>query len=294
MTFSAFDSPLYSIVYGDPEVRALFTDTAEVRALLVVEGTLAKVQGELGIIPLDSSLYIHRASMEVQIDAAGLAAGMAQTGNPVPTLVAAFRKAIEAPEHAKYVHWGANAQDVVDTAFVLRLRQYIRLLDTRIENLIDCLKHEEALEPLQNSRAQLDDLRTKLASVRFGRAADKPVQRNDTYVIAKGLAAALRLSHSDELSRSLQEDTADLAAVMSKLTISLADIGRMDKQSFAAEILTTMALYSEDQANLLHNTRERAHENPNIGTALDRLVLAQTCIATCVALKHATAIVKQS
>jgi len=56
VTFSPFDSPIYATLYGDPEVRTLFTDSAEVRAMLLVEGTLAKVQGELGLIPLDSAL----------------------------------------------------------------------------------------------------------------------------------------------------------------------------------------------------------------------------------------------
>ena len=41
MTFSPFDSPIYSTLYGDAEVRTLFTDSAEVRAMLLVEGTLA-------------------------------------------------------------------------------------------------------------------------------------------------------------------------------------------------------------------------------------------------------------
>jgi 3-carboxy-cis,cis-muconate cycloisomerase len=70
--------------------------------------------------------------MEVQIDPAGLAAETGRNGVTVPGLVAAMRKALDAPEHAAYLHWGATSQDVQDTALMLRLRQAIALLEARL------------------------------------------------------------------------------------------------------------------------------------------------------------------
>lgn len=131
MSISPFDSALYRDLFTDREVATLFTDTAEIRAMLVVEGMLAKVQGALGVIPADSAAFIHRSSLEVQIDPAGLAEATGQNGVCVPALVAAFRKEMEAPEHAQYAHWGATSQDIIDTGLALRLRQALALIEAR-------------------------------------------------------------------------------------------------------------------------------------------------------------------
>ncbi|WP_420396958.1 lyase family protein [Nioella sp.] len=139
MSISPFDSALYRDLFTDREVATLFTDTAEIRAMLVVEGMLAKVQGGLGVIPADSAAFIHRSSLEVQIDPAGLAVATGQNGVCVPALVAAFRKEMEAPEHAQYAHWGATSQDIIDTGLALRLRQALALIEARGDRVAQAL-----------------------------------------------------------------------------------------------------------------------------------------------------------
>jgi 3-carboxy-cis,cis-muconate cycloisomerase len=137
MTASVFDSPMFTKLYPVGEAGRLFTHSAEIRAALLVLGTLAKVQTERGEIPEDSAFFIHRSSMEVQIDPAGLADGVAEDGNYIPALVAAFDKAMEAPEHSKYILHNAHAQDVADTALMLRLRQLLTQADTALQTLPD-------------------------------------------------------------------------------------------------------------------------------------------------------------
>ncbi len=73
MAASLFDSANYAKLFPVGDAGRLFTDTAEVRAMMLVEGTLAKLQGKAGIIPEISAQAIHRASLELQIDPAGLA-----------------------------------------------------------------------------------------------------------------------------------------------------------------------------------------------------------------------------
>lgn len=136
MAASVFSSDLYNRLFPVGETGRLFTDSAEVRAMLLVEGALAKVQGEIGVIPETSAQFIHRASMELQIDPGGLAAATGENGVSVPGLVAAFRKLMEAPEHAQYVHWGATSQDIIDTGLVLRLRQYLGQLETGLKQML--------------------------------------------------------------------------------------------------------------------------------------------------------------
>jgi 3-carboxy-cis,cis-muconate cycloisomerase len=133
------DSALYGGLFNDPETARLFTDSAEVRAMLLVEGALARVQGALGLIPAEAAAYIDRASQEVQIDPAALATETAQNGVPVPALLAAFRKQAGAPEPMRYLHWGATSQDIMDTALALRLRPMLVLWETRLTGLLSTL-----------------------------------------------------------------------------------------------------------------------------------------------------------
>lgn len=139
MSASVFESPVLNRLFPTGETGRLFTDTAEVRAMLLVEGALARAQGALGIIPQDSADFLHRSAMEVQIDPAALAQATGSNGVSVPALVSAFRTALEAPDHAQYVHWGATSQDILDTGLMLRLRQALNLIEADIAEVLTTL-----------------------------------------------------------------------------------------------------------------------------------------------------------
>lgn len=152
MSVTPFDSALYRQLFGDDEIARLFSDTAEIRAMMLVMGTLAKLQGKAGVIPETSGQFLYRAAMEVQIDPAGLAAATGQNGVTVPGLVTAFRTALEAPDHAPYLHWGATSQDVQDTGLMLRLRQALMLIEARAARALVRLAelaetHAETVQP---------------------------------------------------------------------------------------------------------------------------------------------------
>ncbi|MFC4671535.1 lyase family protein [Seohaeicola nanhaiensis] len=139
MAGSVFDSALYGRLFPAGDVGRLFTDSAEIRAMLLVEGALAKAQGARGIIPADSAKAIQRAAMEVLIDPAAMAGATATNGVSVPALVTEFRKAMAAPEHAQFAHWGATSQDISDSGLMLRLRQGLALIETDLRATLDAL-----------------------------------------------------------------------------------------------------------------------------------------------------------
>jgi 3-carboxy-cis,cis-muconate cycloisomerase len=139
MAGSVFDSALFAGLFPAGDAGRLFTDTAAIRAMLLVEGALAKVQGAQGIIPADSAEAISRATREVQIEPGSLANATGQNGVAVPALIAAFRAEMQAPEHAQYVHWGATSQDIIDTALMLRLRQSLMLIEVDLTQLLAAL-----------------------------------------------------------------------------------------------------------------------------------------------------------
>ena len=96
-------SAIWSGLYGDQEVATLFTDSAALRAMLVVEGALAQAQAKVGLIPAEAATVIQRASLDVVIDPAVLASGTASAGVPVPGLVEAFRAALPEANASAYV-----------------------------------------------------------------------------------------------------------------------------------------------------------------------------------------------
>jgi 3-carboxy-cis,cis-muconate cycloisomerase len=132
MSVSPFDSAIHRQLFGDAEMGRLFSDTAEIRAMMLVLGALAKVQGRAGVIPEVSGAFLQRAMMEVQIDPAGLAESVGQNGVSVPGLVSSLRKALDAPEHAAWLHFGATSQDIQDTGLMLRVRQALTLIEARL------------------------------------------------------------------------------------------------------------------------------------------------------------------
>jgi 3-carboxy-cis,cis-muconate cycloisomerase len=130
------NSLIYAGLFGDPETERLFSDSAELRAMLLVEGELARVQGSLGLIPAEAATFIARAAHEAQIDPAALTAETARNGVPVPALLAAFRKAATAPDLMQYLHWGATSQDIMDTGLALRLRPVLAMYEARLGTLL--------------------------------------------------------------------------------------------------------------------------------------------------------------
>ena len=139
MAGSVFDSALFGDLFPSGDVGKLFTDTAELRAMLLVEGALAKTQAKLGVIPQDSADAIHRATIEIQLDPGALRRPTGQNGVSVPGLVAAFRAEMQAPEHAQYVHWGATSQDIIDTALMLRLRRALSAVEADLRTILASL-----------------------------------------------------------------------------------------------------------------------------------------------------------
>ncbi len=139
MSASVFDSPLFAHLFDTGETGRLFSDSAAIRAMLLVEGALAKAQGAQGVIPELSAAAIHRASLEIAVDPGAIARATGENGVSVPGLVAAFRSEMNAPEHAQYVHWGATSQDIIDTGLMLRLRQALALAEADLRAVITAL-----------------------------------------------------------------------------------------------------------------------------------------------------------
>jgi 3-carboxy-cis,cis-muconate cycloisomerase len=250
MAVTPFDSAMWRDLFSDAEIAQLFTDSAEVRAMLLVEGALARVQGRLGLIPEVSAAAIDRAAMTVIIDPAGLAQGTAGAGVPVPALVEAFRKVMEAPAHSAYIHHGATTQDIMDTGLVLRLRRALDIIDGRLEALTSVLAdkaHAEAgtimaartrsqvatpttlgakiavwRAPLLRCRARLAELRPRLLRVSLaGASGTLAAMGPKGPEVAAKLAEELKLAHDPIPWHASRDNIAELGSALTLITGSL-------------------------------------------------------------------------
>lgn len=108
--------------------------------MLRFEAALARVQGDLGVIPKEAVAPIEHACDMEGFDLGAVGRGTVDAGIPVvpfvKTLTARVEKA-SGGEAARYVHWGATSQDVLDTAIVLAARERLQLIETSLQSAAD-------------------------------------------------------------------------------------------------------------------------------------------------------------
>jgi 3-carboxy-cis,cis-muconate cycloisomerase len=130
------DTLLYRSLFQDQDSAEVFTEAAELQAMLQIEAALAKVQGAMGIIPQAAAGAIGQICRETKLNAAELAAETGLNGVPVPALLAALRRAHPDCAHLQYLHWGATSQDIIDSGLALRLMPLLDLWQARIAALL--------------------------------------------------------------------------------------------------------------------------------------------------------------
>src|SRR5262245_42829893 len=115
---------VYDRLFGEPDVAARLSDRSRLQAMLDVEVALAEALARVDLAPARSVDAIRQAGRAELYDLAALAAEAARAGNLVIPLVADLtrRVAVIDPDAARYVHWGATSQDIIDTALVLQMR----------------------------------------------------------------------------------------------------------------------------------------------------------------------------
>lgn len=194
---SAIDSELLGELAGTSAMRAVFGDRARLQAMLDFEAALARAQGALGVIPADAAPVITEKANAALYDMAGLGQKAVLGGNLAIPMVKALTAQVEG-DAARYVHWGATSQDVIDTGLMLQIRQGLSVLEGDLTVLANAcatladthratpmvgrsfmqhglpmpfgLKAAGWLEAAQNSISRLARLRREALALQFGGA----------------------------------------------------------------------------------------------------------------------------
>ena len=116
-----------SVLTTDAMVVAT-SDRLWLRAMLDFEVALARAEARVGVIPSEAAEAIERCCRSDQdFDPVALGRAGRLSGNPAVALVGALRESL--PEQtARWAHFGATSQDMVDTALMIVLRQALRLV----------------------------------------------------------------------------------------------------------------------------------------------------------------------
>lgn len=197
MAVNPADGIVFGAVYGTDAMREIIGERSLVARMLEVEAALARAQARLGLIPAEAAAAITAAASVDRIDMAALAAATRNTGFPVVGLVKQL-SAAAGPEAGRWTHWGTTTQDILDTAFVLQLREALALIEADLDRIVAgfaalARRHRDTvmagrthaqqalpitfgykaalwLDPLLTMRERLLQMRPRLLRLQFGGA----------------------------------------------------------------------------------------------------------------------------
>jgi 3-carboxy-cis,cis-muconate cycloisomerase len=116
-----------------------FSLRGHLQAMLDVEAALAEAEAAIGVIPRQAARSIRACARVENLDEALVESEARRDGNmaiPVVRQLTARVAAADA-DAARYVHWGATSQDIIDTALVLQLRAAVPAVVTDLFRAAD-------------------------------------------------------------------------------------------------------------------------------------------------------------
>jgi 3-carboxy-cis,cis-muconate cycloisomerase len=250
-------SPLLAPMLSSPAMRAVCDDAAYLQHMLDFEAALARSEAATGVIPESAAAAIAKACTAETFDLGELGEAATRSGNLAIPLVKALTAAVARAdaEAARYVHWGATSQDVIDTATMLTLRLaadallgdlnravagFARLARqhrdtpmvarTWLQHALPMpfgLKLAEYAAALHRSRVRLNRLRGETLALQFGGAAGTLAALGDKgLLVAEKLAEGLKLSLPDAPWHTHRDRIAEAAAVLAIVAGTCGKIAR--------------------------------------------------------------------
>lgn len=246
-------STLAAPFFTTPAMAAIFGAEAQLSALLRVETALARAQEACGVIPPGVAATIAKIS-PADLDRAALTAGLMSGGNLAIPLVKQLQKILP-KEAARWVHWGATSQDIIDSALVLQIADAAQLIDAELRLLRDRLavladnyartpmvgrtllqqavpttlglKIAGWLDALDRAAIRLDEAHPRLLSAQLGGAAGTLASLGDKGpAIADAMAANLELSNPPLPWHGARDRIAEAGSHLGLLIGSLGKMAR--------------------------------------------------------------------
>lgn len=148
-------SQLYASLFYQDDVTEIFSDQSLISYMIQAEVALAKAQAQVGVIPqsaADSIEAIAQKTALEQIDFDALATATGLAGNIAIPFVKQLTAIVKQQDEdaARYVHWGATSQDILDTACILQCRDALQWVERSVQQ-----NYQTALAQAQVYRDQV-------------------------------------------------------------------------------------------------------------------------------------------
>ena len=250
-------SPLLAPMLSSPAMRGVCDDGSTLQNMLEFEAALARAEAEVGVIPTGAADPISKACIASAFDFTALAEAATRSGNLAIPVVKALTANVARrnSDAARYVHWGATSQDVIDTAAMLTLRAGIDVLledinratagfaklarahrntavvaRTWLQHALPMpfgLKLAEYAAALHRSKQRLKRLRDETLALQFGGAAGTLAALGDKgMVVAEALATELELPLPEAPWHTHRDRIAEAASVLAILSGTCGKIAR--------------------------------------------------------------------
>ncbi|QYN45365.1 adenylosuccinate lyase [Gilliamella sp. ESL0441] len=121
--------------FSTSEMRAIWSEQNRLEKQVAVEVALAKVQGELGVIPCDAADAIVAKADASKLSIEQIAKQAAKAKHSLMSTINALQDQVG--DAGQFIHYGATTQDIVDTATVLQLKQSFAIIE-RDTKLVAC------------------------------------------------------------------------------------------------------------------------------------------------------------
>ena len=138
MASTIIDSSIFQGIFSSGAMREVWSDENRTRKYVDIERALAKVQGQLGLIPQEAADEIISHCHLDQIDMVKLRAQTERIGYPILGVVSQIN-ALCRDKLGEYVHWGATTQDITDTATVLQIREALEIVDADLSAISEAM-----------------------------------------------------------------------------------------------------------------------------------------------------------
>jgi len=143
---------LLDALFRSEAVETVFSDRTNIQTMLDFEGALARAEARVGVIPSTAAKAIEAKCRAELFDIGALSEATGPAGNVAFPLVKHLTALVakKDKEAARFVHWGATSQDVIDTGRILQIRQALELILRDLDSLAEPLgemaqKHRSTL-----------------------------------------------------------------------------------------------------------------------------------------------------
>lgn len=251
--------------YGTVEMRRIFEQETRIQKMLDVEAALAWAHSEVGNIPQKDAKKIVATSSLRHVKLARIRKIEREIKHDVASLVRALSEA--SGTSGAYVHLGVTSYDIVDTATALQLKDALKLIEKKLDDLEKILleKSLQYKDTLMIGRTHGQHALPLTLGFKFAiwmREISRNIQRTrqcqKRVVVGKVSGAVGTQAALGEHAHRIQE------LVMQRLGIQAADIStQIVQRDRHAELVCVFALISSSLDKFATEIREL--QRPEIG-----------------------------